>query len=304
MLPAYPRGPLCTRESLKPQLRALGVHEGQVLLVHSSLKSLGWVCGGAETVVHALLDVLTPAGTLVVPTHSGDNSDPKDWGDPPVPPEWWDRIRDSMPVFNPATTRSRGMGVIAETVRTWPGAVRSKHPQTSFAAVGRQARYLTDMHDLASRLGDGSPLFRLEQADAKVLLLGVGWDSCTCFHLAEHRVQQRLDHIPRVENCFAVDVSQMGRPEREWVNVQDTMHRSDDFHLIGNAFEGAPVIRGQVGGAASRFFFLGEAVAFAQFWLLTNRTYGVNGNVANGVDADGIDGADDEDVGGRDAQGG
>ena len=70
------RGPLCTRSSLAADFRSLGVNPGSILLVHSSLSSLGFVCGGAEAVVLALLDVLGEKGTLVVPTHSSDNSDP------------------------------------------------------------------------------------------------------------------------------------------------------------------------------------------------------------------------------------
>ena len=64
---SLPTGPLSTRQSLADELRRLGLKPGDVLLVHSSLSSLGWVCGGAEAVVLALLDVLSNDGTLIVP---------------------------------------------------------------------------------------------------------------------------------------------------------------------------------------------------------------------------------------------
>lgn len=135
----FPAGPLCTHKSLTSQFHSLGVISGDILLVHSSLSSLGWVNGGAEAVVLALLDVLGETGTLVVPTQSSDNSNPAHWQHPPVPEEWKATIRETLLPYNPRTTRTNGMGVIVETVRTWPGAVRSLHPQTSFTAVGLKA---------------------------------------------------------------------------------------------------------------------------------------------------------------------
>jgi len=77
-----------TRRSLAEDLVRLGVAPGDLLLLHSSLSSLGWVAGGAQAAVLALLDALGPRGTLVVPAQSGDNSDPSDWSRPPVPQDW------------------------------------------------------------------------------------------------------------------------------------------------------------------------------------------------------------------------
>lgn len=70
------------------------------VLVHSSLSSIGWVNGGAVAVIQALIDVVTEEGTIVMPSQSVELSDPKEWGNPPVPEEWWDIIRESMPAYN------------------------------------------------------------------------------------------------------------------------------------------------------------------------------------------------------------
>lgn len=69
-----PTGPLVTRGTIAAGLRELGVRSDDTLLVHSSLSSLGWVCGGPVAVVQGLLDALGPDGTLVVPTQTGDLS--------------------------------------------------------------------------------------------------------------------------------------------------------------------------------------------------------------------------------------
>ncbi|MFF2655113.1 aminoglycoside N(3)-acetyltransferase [Streptomyces sp. NPDC058045] len=260
------RGPLCTRATLAAELRALGVRPGETLLVHSSLSALGWVAGGAVDVVHALLDVLGEDGTLVVPTHSGDNSDPAHWSSPAVPEEWWPELRASMPGYDPHTTRSFGVGTVPEVVRTWPGALRSGHPQTSFAALGPLAGRITSGHRPECRLGEHSPLARLEEAGARILLLGAGFDSCTAFHLAEYRVPGAED---RVEVGFAALTAGGGRA---WVTVLDSPISSDDFELLGADYErDRPVPRGPVGAATCRLFPLTEAVAYAGRWLPVHR---------------------------------
>lgn len=254
-----------TRGSLAADLATLGVRPGETVLVHSSLRSLGWVCGGAVAVVQALLDALGSGGTLVVPTQTMDNSDPSLWSKPPVPEAWWPTIRDTMPAFDPRLTPSRGVGVLAELVRTWPGAVRSDHPQASFAAVGPDAAALMAVHRLDSHLGEDSPLAALERAGARVLLLGVGYDSCTAFHLAEYRTPSRT-----MEHGAAV-LAEDGT--RRWVTYTDVATNSDDFADLGRSFEATgEVTTGTVGEATCRLFDLGGAVAHAVTWLRTHRS--------------------------------
>src|SRR3954462_14269762 len=65
-----PESPPVTARSLAADLRALGVPAGGLVLTHSSLSALGWVAGGPEAVVAALLAALGPDGTLVVPSFS------------------------------------------------------------------------------------------------------------------------------------------------------------------------------------------------------------------------------------------
>lgn len=245
-------------------LRTLGVTDGSVLLVHSSLSRLGWVCGGAVAVVQALLDVLGPGGTLVVPAHTAGNSDPAAWGNPPVPRDWWPVVREQMPAFDPRFTPTAGMGAVAELVRTWPGALRSDHPQSSFAAVGPLADQITAGHALESGMGEESPLGRLYDLDARVLLLGSGHENNSSFHLAEYRVPR-----PRRGQAAGAVATPSGR---RWTVYDDVALDSGDFDALGAAFDATGATRvGTVGSAQARLMRQRDAVDFAVGWLPANR---------------------------------
>jgi aminoglycoside 3-N-acetyltransferase len=235
------------------------------LLVHSSLSSLGWVCGGATAVVQALLDAVGEQGTIVVPAQTADNRDPSTWADPAPPARWWPTIRQHLPAFEPALTPSHAMGAIAERVRTWPGSSRSTHPQTSFAAVGTRARELMSTHRLESQLGEESPLAALEDADARILLLGVGFDRCTAFHLGEYRLP---DPPLRTLGC-----AMMTPTGRRWVTFAGVDLDDTDFAALGRAFEAQTddVVAGRVGAAHCRIAPLRAAVEFASKWFIASR---------------------------------
>ncbi|MEV0492631.1 AAC(3) family N-acetyltransferase [Streptomyces atratus] len=250
------------RSRLADQLSRLGVERSGVLLVHASMRAVGAVSGGAGAVIGALRDALGDDGTLVVPSFTPENSD--------TSPQYRNRVRGltghareavraSMPPFDPATTAAPSMGRLAETVRLAPGAARSCHPQTSFAALGPLAGKLVAHHRPDCHLGEDSPLACLYDVRAQVLLLGTGFDSCTAFHLGEYRVPTP----PR--RTYRCVVTTRGR--RHWWEYEDVALDDSDFAALGAEFEGtdngAAVRTGPVGSATAHLFRFADAADFA-----------------------------------------
>jgi aminoglycoside 3-N-acetyltransferase len=257
-----------TVATLTADLAALGDLAGETILVHSSLSALGFVAGGPQAVVEALLAWLGPHGTLVVPTFSTHLSDPARWEAPAVPGAWWPIIRDQMPAFDPALTPTREMGAIADTVRAHPQARRSAHPMHSFAAMGPAAERIVDHHELDFGLTEGSPLVRLHELDAWVLLLGVGHGNNTSLHLAEHRAALPGQGVIRQGSPVRVD----GR--RRWVTYDELDVDAHDFPEVGAAFAATGGQReGRVGAGTALLMRQRAVIDLAVGWFAAHRPH-------------------------------
>lgn len=155
-------------------LRDLGLGQGDLVQVHSSLSAFGYVEGGADTVVDALLEVVGDQGTVMMPTFNhGD-----------------------VEVFDIQETPSTN-GAITNALRSRPEAYRSMHPTHPYAAIGFLARELVEGHLAAGTFGSESPLGKLAMWGGKVLLLGVGMNVNTAAHIGEcmgnwHCVGERM----------------------------------------------------------------------------------------------------------------
>lgn len=256
-----------TRSGLHADLRALGVRAGDTLMLHSSVRAVAGergIMGGPDTILHAIFDALGPAGTLMM--YVG-------WQDIPdytldLPPAARAVYRAEHPPFDPATARAvRENSILAEFLRTWPGARRSHNPECSMAAVGTRAVYLTEDHPLNYGYGAGSPLEKLVTLRGRVLLLGRLLDNITLLHYAENRAALRAKR--RVH--YECPILRAGRAT--WFEIDDfdtgEPHADYRFDQIAEAYRvgGGAVRQGLVGAAPAFLFDAPDLVGFAIRWL-------------------------------------
>ena len=182
------------KEFLVDKFCQLGIKQGDTLLVHASLSSLGYVVGGEETLYYALREVIGNEGTIVVPSQTVEISDPASWQYPPVPEEWHDVIRDAMPAYSKELSYSKAMGAFSQFIGILLDSIRSNHPMYSFTAIGKKASEIIGQDSFDFPFGDKSPLGRMYSIGAKVLMIGTDFETNTSLHLAENRLNREVIH--------------------------------------------------------------------------------------------------------------
>jgi aminoglycoside 3-N-acetyltransferase len=164
-----------TKEELIIQIKNCGVVNGDHLLVHCALSKIGYINGGALTLIDALLEVIGPEGTLLMPAFpaKGRNKD----------------YLLEQSVFDVKSTPSQ-MGIASETFRKTQGVKRSFHPTDSICAFGKEADYFTNTHfGNITPYNEYSPFRKLCSKNGKILMLGTTLNgACTNLHTLEDAV--------------------------------------------------------------------------------------------------------------------
>jgi aminoglycoside 3-N-acetyltransferase len=185
--------PAVSVTALRDGLARLGICPGDTVLMHSSLKSLGRMDGGADGVIDGLLAAVGPAGHAIVPTHTYCyvRSDPAKEAELAAAAA---ASHDSAFAYDPAATPSK-VGLITEVFRKRPGAVRSSHPTHSLAAIGPRADDLMSGHTpTGGTFNIAGPHGRYVRWGAKILFLGIDLSSNTTYHAVEEWLD--LPYLP------------------------------------------------------------------------------------------------------------
>ena len=265
---AQRRGPgLVTREQIAVEVKGLGIDAGDTVMLHASVGAMGWIVGGPDRVLEAMRMVLGETGTLLM--YAGWDGSPYDvtLGMPELP----EALKAAWPPYDPATSRAvREWGVLPEYLRTWRGARRSVHPDSSFVAIGPSAVALVADHPLQYGMGTGSPLAKLCEAGGKVLLLGSPLANVTLLHYAEHLADVPEKEIVRYWAPIVHDGA------KAWVQIEEFSTEgclpwygaTDLFEAIVQDYlqEGQGVV-GHVGAAQSHLFDAADLVEFAVAWI-------------------------------------
>ncbi len=286
--------PLVGRIRLAADLQALGVQPGGVLMVHASISALGWVIGGSGAVVLALLDALGPDGTLMAYTG---------WEDDSFDLESWSAERRAayeadLPAFDPRTAEAvHANGRLPERIRTWPGAVRSRHPEAGMVALGPRAAWLTADHPWDDAYGPGSPLANLVAAEGHVLMLGAPLSTVTLLHHAE--ATARVPDKRRV--AYRMPLLEDGRTVWRAFEDIDTANGAFPYERLADEIAATPGMdsepdafaaialqalaagignRGTVGAANSALFPAAALHRFAERWL--EERFGSDGDERDG----------------------
>ena len=235
-----------TRATLADQLHFLGVHAGLPLMVHSSLRKVGPIVGGAEALLDALVDAISPGGTLMM-LLGADLSIPFDAKTTPVDVE--------------------EMGVLAEVFRQHPGVLVNDHAAARYGALGPASRALLEPIPLHDYHGPGSVLERFTEAGGMVLRLGANVNTVTLTHWAEYRAQLPDKRRAKLRYVRADVGEQWIESLDDTDGIQDWSH-GDYFPQIWLDFLAAGHARtGPVGKTVAELFDAQRFVHFATAWM-------------------------------------
>lgn len=207
-----------TKDDLIDGLRNMGLNGTETILIHSSMKSLGEVDGGADTVLDVLIEFFED-GLLLLPTHT------------------WKTINKDNPIYDPNNSPAC-VGILPNMFLKREGVIRSLHPTHSMAGIGKNAKeYLKGEEFNNTPCTPGGAYDRLKDCGGKILLIGVGHERNTYIHSVEEvlNVPNRLADEPTKLTIVMSDGSLKEVYVRKHYNPNQP-HISEDFVKLNKAF--------------------------------------------------------------------
>jgi len=228
-----------TKEDIKNTLKEIGIKEGDVLFVHSSLSKIGYVERGVDAVIDALIESVGKEGTIAMPTSQINGSSRE--------------FLKENPLFDPKESPSK-MGKISETFRKRQGVLRSSHPTHSVAAYGKYAKEIVKEHyNAKTTFGVNTPYFRIMELNGKIVFIGVDRWCMTHAHVVEDIMPNFPVNVHAKEKVNASIIDDEGNKKQVAVRVHDTevtkiraVYNLNKYFEENNIFKAAKLGNGEV----------------------------------------------------------
>ncbi|MDA3931151.1 MAG: AAC(3) family N-acetyltransferase [Tenericutes bacterium] len=172
-----------TKSDIINALKQLGLHAQSKVEVHASLSTFGFIVNKQYDVLDALIETITQ-GVIIMPAHTSEMTNPRDWENPPVPKDWIPIIEENRKPFNPKTFMPERIGIIPKTFLIYPGVKRTCHPEVSLSVLNQT----NDSHWLDHSFDDRDlihPLYKLKEEKGHILMMGTDFYTCSSIHLSE-----------------------------------------------------------------------------------------------------------------------
>ena len=248
---------IITKDDIVQRLKAMGIQNGSFVYVQAALNSFGYVVGGSQAIIEALMEVVGYEGTILMPTFTQNIIDPASLSNTRIEREDWNLIRDNMLPYDKKLSTPFHMGEVSVQFIKNDAVLRSAHPNFSFAAWGKYAKILCEKHALHFGLSQESPLGKLFDMNGFILLLGIPMESCFAMYFAQYdnaKIPLKILSSPVNSRSFTV-----------WKDMIDLDFNNDGFKEVGEILEGRHLMKTDyIGNAVCRFFSFREAVKIAR----------------------------------------
>lgn len=244
-----------TKEDLRNVFISMGIQKGMVIFLQANTKKLGYLAGGEQALIEALMETIGYEGTIIMPSFTPQMADPS-CHKQNIARDQWENIREHALPFDRRLSAPQRCGSLIHQFLRNEGVVRSYHPLYSFAAWGKYAKLICDRHPLHFGLNQDSPLGKVVEFNGYVLMLGCDYKECIMFQLARYHGEQ----LPIKVVSAPIEINK----KRIWKDMLDLDYNHKNFDDVGEAMEDRYIVKtALINDGLCRFFSAREAQALA-----------------------------------------